>query len=622
MTADPMITPPSSGMTLAPREIMRVVGFMRGLLTRKVAFPPNPLDKEIDEYLKQRIHAIDHEHGSVMSPDDFQFPIIKYGKLNISIIDAMEGGISYHVNLPPGFGKTLAINNYIAECRANGLRMVIVMPNHDLIKQYIEKNEVPNVFVMEGKIRSGCSERFPQEEQSEWEKRAYLHHCGDCEERDNCPYQQARFRLLNDETLDVIFLVPQHLFFIQMLMPVPDLVVIDESMEQVFFHTSTIEPWLTTHINRTPFRCDTCPIAVKGPFQQKDCDYYMKPCNLNNKLVDPARCANRLCDVSFFDQLFEPEDTQQYFIKEMLKTNDKCFADDTLIYFRFDLSHFFKQVAVLIFNCATTDTAFGEQMLGRHLVRITSDEEVENEIFSIDYKGGINAQEKVDLDKYFLLHGIPKDDCVVMCKEKHLGKPFQVELEAKGFICEHYGKARGTNIYEKYNNVVLLGRYGWKQHQVSIFSKLFNYPMERMAISEMKQALHRIRPLLYPNKRIFLLTNELDEEGFTPKHSATPAILSACYKIMDMLPATRKEIREKTNTSNHVKAIKYMLEINYMTEVQGRFEVTADLHEEVEPEIEFPQDEDDYIEPDVDFPMEPLLDDDDKLPGFLGGKVE
>jgi hypothetical protein len=473
-----------------------------------------------------------------------------------NIVQSMLDRTNHLFKLSPGQGKTFAIKSYIKTCQDNGWRIAIVMPTHDLIEENITKWNESDPHLLFSSLHLGGKEWLgcPDLEM------AYLSHCHGCPDHGSCEYTMQMKRLVSDDW-DVLFIVPQQLFVLTKCVPEIDVLVVDEELSGIIQSTISLaqekecEGWpdiRDTKLSFTPLRCDTCEIDTC-----LDRNVLRK-----SKNGDTASCSSKMRRVKVMAKIV-PETVTEYFLSKKLGSADTMYADSEYIYMSFDFSEMFERVGIIIFNSATTDPKLAKKVFGRNFVVHRDELKVENPIFRVNFSGSIKRMKNLDenfLQKYFKLHGIQKDDCLVACK-----KEFEKDLESKGYIVGHYGELVGTNKFEHLHDIVLFGRFGWKPHQIDVLTKIFDYPMEMLAKWEEIQTLHRIRLLLDPTKRAFIITSELEHEGFEADHSLSQKTLEMCFGIMDLLPATPKEIRDAYPSSGRKTAIEYMEHIGYLT---------------------------------------------------------
>ncbi len=215
---------------------------------------------------------------------------------------------------------------------------------------------------------------------------------------------------------------------------------------------------------------------------------------------------------------------------------------------------FLKDIETFIFNCATTKLSLAENTFGRNFDAIIKDKEVmENPIYILD---DVMTMTKTEVAIPLLVEildlcNIPKDNTtVIYCK-----KNFEVEISQllPEIHTGHYGDCRGSNRFEECKNVVLFGRFALRD-SVKWLLSLYGLTQEEiksMEEAEEIQALHRVRPLLDKEVRIFLFTNTLMDkipnatEVFNKRH------LDKCLEILN-----RKEELEGLNKTDIYDKIK------------------------------------------------------------------
>lgn len=390
-------------------------------------------------------------------------------------------GIWTHNNFPCGSGKTYASREIVRKALYNNMKVVYVMPLHELIQtELIEKLGIEPwqyVHVM------GKSKLCPRRELNDFER-----DCNTCRESQTCEYKLRITKQIFDRNL--IFIVPQYLFLIPRIKP--DVVIIDESLENIYLGTSPVPPGIT--FNTRDYTCVDCP------FKGGRCDPVFKDRNCLCEIIGAC---------NFSIESFDPDCDEQFYFKNALMHSDRIFMMEGKIITRKNIEPFLRDVPTLLFNCATTPPEVANRIFGREMEVRQMEGEMENETIMVDFAGTIPQVERFlpELPFFLSLNDIPDDSTTLIITKKRFKK--QVKELLPNVQTTHFGVSRGTNSFERCDNVVILGRFALPPNIHDALNSLTEFDINGLVKAEMMQALHRIRPLLTPSKRIFLLTNEL-----------------------------------------------------------------------------------------------------------------
>lgn len=426
----------------------------------------------------------------------------------------------------PGIGKTLYIKYLINEFHTKAkftFTIMICMPSHKHIEEFISRSykllEQINYIWLKGKNQKGiCAKRNIVSR--------YSPGCKICNFRKQCKYWKLRKEA---ETASVIFIVPQHLFLVTKYKPY--VLIIDESIENIVHTAIQVPEWIVLDFN--PIECEECPL-------KNDCKPRYK--RLKGITKGKYKCIFR---VPKKDYNLDIETLNEYFFDYNMKNTEEIYGvwDNKRkrhVLIGYNSLDFLKDVSTIIYNDATGKVSMVEKHIGRKLDLILEDDEpLLNPTLILLEQMSLNKTEKEleNLISYMNLFKIPlTDDTVIFTKMK-----FFYSLEAllpEEVNIEYYGRlGRGTNRYEHCHNVVLWGRFDLPYH-VKELLKLHDVDYEDsnwIGMSEEIQAMHRIRPLLDRNKRIFLFTNSISGQfkenenliGFMRSH------LKICTEILD-----------------------------------------------------------------------------------------
>ena len=450
-----------------------------------------------------------------------------------------------------GTGKTKKNSENIKYYVKNDVKILVCLANHGLIEEFIKRMEYECNFVhLRGKLQPFmCNKDNPNPD-------AFLNGgCNNCEEKP-CLYK-LQFERAKD--CDVVFVVPQMLRYVETYQP--DLVIIDESIESIVRKGIVIPPQYRALIRFERIRCDRCPANDKcmkkkyrSKYPQSRCPYKMY------FTVDVPKI--EISDMNSLDEYFfkyNVENSQEIYGVWDEEKNDYVI----LGYAPLD---FLSDIDTLIFNCATTTLSLAENTFGREFDAIIKDKEVmENPIYILD---DVMTMTKTEEAIRFLveildLFNISRDEnTVIYCKKKF-------EADIKQLLPEvhtgHYGDCRGSNRFEECKNVVLFGRFALRDSVKWLLSLygLSSQDVKSMEEAEEIQALHRVRPLLDKEVRIFLFTNTLIDKIPQATKVFNKRHLDKCLEIL-----TRKEELEglsKTDLYKEIKGdhndIKHSLEI-------------------------------------------------------------
>jgi len=167
-------------------------------------------------------------------------------------IDKLLNKLVYN-HCKPGTGKTRKIHQIIDYCIEHELKIVVCMANHSLINEFLSYTRYDCVHLW-GKVN------FCHKEGLE----AYIPGCKECNIVQTCLYKKKFERASNKP---VILIVPQHLFIVDKYKP--DVLVVDETIENIVFDCIEIPDMAINHIEFTEIECeecfrDNCPRRGKG----------------------------------------------------------------------------------------------------------------------------------------------------------------------------------------------------------------------------------------------------------------------------------------------------------------------------------------------------------------------
>jgi len=396
-----------------------------------------------------------------------------------------------------GTGKTKKDSDNIKYFVKKGMKILVCLSNHKLIEEFIERMEYKCDYIhLKGKLQPlMCNKEKPNPE-------AFLNGgCYNCEEKP-CLY---KLQFERAKICDVVFLVPQMLRYVETYKP--DLLIIDESVESLVRKGISIPPQYRNIIRFERITCDSCP--AKDKCTKKD--YRSK--------IPQLRCPYKMYFTIEMPkiEITDMNSLEEYFFKYNVENCEEIYGiwdeekNDYAILGYTPLD-FLDGIETLIFNCATTTLSLAENTFGREFDAIIKDKEVmENPIYILD---DIMTMTKTEEAFPFLveimdLFNIPKDEnTVIYCKKKF-------EAEIKQLLPEvhtgHYGDCRGSNRFEECKNVILFGRFALRDSVKWLLSLygLSSQDIKSMEEAEEIQALHRVRPLLDKEVKIFLFTNTL-----------------------------------------------------------------------------------------------------------------
>ena len=463
-------------------------------------------------------------------------------------------------NLPPGFGKTYLMKQIIIYCLIHNLKCVFVFPSHLKIREFIsEWDGVFNHIILRGKLQHGmCNLNDPKE--------AYYPGC-DTFECNKCDYKE-QFKELYTE--NIVFMVPNHLIFLEDIEP--DVLIIDESIEQFVYSTIRVPPRLRRIVHHNPINCENCPIKDKCSPRQKA--YYN-----DKKYGEHRHCLYEVYHEVDVER-FQVESLEEHFFKFALTVFDKIYSirvdGEYKITGEFDLSFIWDipNLRTLIYNDATGRLDTAQRVFHTKFdVMIQSKQELNNEVVMLDEMITINKTRKLlnGLEADFQFWDIPTTkDTLIYCKKMFEGdiKKLFPDVEI-----DHYGNSRGFNMYEHCSNVVLVGRYGFRTSHQSLLMLRgeTTESVEWMEKAEEIQAFNRARPYLDDSVRIFLFTNslktEIDSDISYTRAQKRIAIKILGNKRLEGLNKTEIYSKVKGKTSNIKKALEilyYQKKINDM----------------------------------------------------------
>ncbi|KKL68113.1 hypothetical protein LCGC14_2128240, partial [marine sediment metagenome] len=420
-----------------------------------------------------------------------------------------------------------------------GKKILVCLSNHRLIEEFIERMEYKCDYIhLNGKLQHlMCNKEYPN-------PNAYLNGgCNKCKEKP-CLYKLQFERAQN---CDVVFVVPQMLRYAKTYEP--DLLIIDESIESIVRKGISIPPQYRQLIRFERITCDSCPAKSKCMKKSYRSKYPLLRCPYKMYFtIDLPKI--EISDMNSLEEFFFKYNVENY--KEIYSVWDEEIKDFLLL--GYSPLEFLKNIETLIFNCATTKLSLAENTFGRKFDAIIKDKEVmENPIYILDDVMTMTKTEEAIpiLVETLDLCNIPKDNTtVIYCKKK-----FETDIQQllPEIHIGHYGDCRGSNRFEACKNIVLFGRFALRD-SVKWLLSLYGLTQEEiksMEQAEEIQALHRVRPLLDKEVRIFLFTNTLidkiphNTEVFNKRH------LDKCLEILN-----RKEELEELNKMDLYKEIK------------------------------------------------------------------
>ncbi len=382
-----------------------------------------------------------------------------------------------------GIGKTRKIHKIINYCIKNGLKIMICMVNHNLITEFLSYKQYDCVHLM-GKpflcVKEGLE--------------AYIPGCKKCDNIRSCLYIK---QLEKAKKKSIIFIVPQHLFMVEKYKP--DVLVIDESVENIVFGCIETPDYLEDHLEFRQIECKEC-IKIN--------------CTRRGKGWKFGFCYAKLVKKPIINH-FTPNTLDGHFFKDTVEKLDNIYAIQDEGKWKIGgikNMEFLKDIPTIVFNCATTDINLAEKMFNREIDLLLEDKKkLENKIYCLDETMTITKTSNF-IDKllnFFDLFNIPKgNETLIFCKER-----FEEDIKSilQNVQVDHYGVSRGTNQYEGVRHVVLVGRYWLREDHRTLLKMqgLTDDEIDRIAISEEEQAFHRARPLLYNDVMVYLLTDTL-----------------------------------------------------------------------------------------------------------------
>ena len=398
-------------------------------------------------------------------------------------------GKAVYNHCKPGTGKTKKIHDIIMYCLQQDLRVAVCMQQHDLIVEFRNYNNYDAIHLL-GKSHF-CEKHGTLE--------MYDPGCSECNYKQVCGYPK-QFKILEDK--QIAFIVPQHLFILDKYEF--DVLIVDETIESLVYNLIEIPSDLIKHFDFEEIECSDCLIresCSKKKYREKY-GFVLGYCY--NKVIKKPQLKN-----------FNPETLEQYFFKITMEQLDDLYA--VQVDHKWHIGgvkdmNFLDGVDTLVFNCATTDVKLAEKMFGREFNLVIEDTgNINNDIIQVDKAMTINQTENFlpNLIDFMNMFNIP------MTEETLIYSKLKFENDVVDLLTDvkhgHYGESRGTNRFEGVKFMILLGRYWLRQdHRILLkMMGLSDEEVDKIAISEMEQAVHRARPALYPDVKIFLITNSL-----------------------------------------------------------------------------------------------------------------
>ncbi len=439
----------------------------------------------------------------------------------------------------PGTGKTKKIHQILDYCVENDLKVMVCMPNHDLIDEFNRYNEYNSVHFW-GKEYYCSMEGLEK----------YIPGCRGCKIR--CMY-----KIQKDwgEERPIIFIVPQHLYFVNEYNP--DVLIVDESIENIVYDCIEVPEFLLGSLDFREIECAECPTS--STCRGRDRGWKLGFCY--SKLIKKPEIKN-----------FTPNTTDDYFFKLSIEQMDNIYAIQDESKWKIggvkNLS-FLNEIPTIIFNCATTDIDITEKMFNREIDLLLEDStELENKIYGLNEIMTISKTKNFidQIQEFFQFFQIPTDERTLIFTKLR----FEEEIRKifPNVQIGHYGMSRGTNQYEGVRYVVLIGRYRLREDHRNLLKMqgLTEDEIDRIEISEEEQAFHRARPLLYNNVKVYLLTNTLIKaEVVKPTVELKRNHLRIVTEIMEkkdqLIGMNRKEIFNEIKGHNYdVTTGLYLLE--------------------------------------------------------------
>ncbi|MHA1989166.1 MAG: hypothetical protein ACW98D_21290 [Promethearchaeota archaeon] len=396
-----------------------------------------------------------------------------------------------------GTRKTKKNHDNIKYQVTRGKKILVCLSNHRLIEEFIDRMEYKCDYThLRGKLQPlMCNKENPN-------PNAFLNGgCNNCKEKP-CDY---KLQFERAKTCDVVFVVPQMLRYVETYKP--DLLIIDESIDSIVRKGIPIPSQYRRLMRFERIKCDICPVnercvkkKYRSKYPQSRCPYKMY------FTFDIPRI--EISDMNSLDEYFFKYNVESFHEIYGIWDEEK----NDFIIMGYTPLNFLGGIETLIFNCATTTLSLAENTFGRQFDAIIKDKEIlENLIYVLDdVMTMTKTEEEIPLLGEILdLCNIPRDNTtVIYSKKKFEAEIYQLLPDVH---TGHYGDSRGSNRFEECKNVVLFGRFALRD---SIKWLLHLYGLTQEEIKSMEQAeeiqaLHRVRPLLDKEVRIFLFTNTL-----------------------------------------------------------------------------------------------------------------
>jgi len=406
---------------------------------------------------------------------------------------------------------------------------MVCMPNHHLIEEFNENTDYNSVHFW------GKEHYCPREGLEKYDPG-----CQDC--RIDCMYKN---QLKYGKERPIIFIVPQHLFFVQRYNP--DVLIVDETIENIVYDCIEVPEHLRGSLEFHNIECNECPTASTCP--RKDKGWKIGFCY--SKLIKKPEIND-----------FNPTTLDDYFFKYSIEQMDNIYAIQDERKWKIggvkDIS-LLHEIPTIIFNCATTDIGIAEKLFNREIDLLLQDKiELENKVYALKELMTIRKTAKfIDkLQEFFQFFQIPTDERTLIFTKLR----FEEEIRKifPNVQIGHYGMNRGTNQFEGVRYVVLVGRYGLREDHKHLLKMqgLTDEEIDRFAISEEEQAFHRARPLLYNNVKVYLLTDTLVKYGVVEstvefKLNHLRIITDITERKDDLIGMNRKEIYNEIKGHNY-----------------------------------------------------------------------
>lgn len=451
-------------------------------------------------------------------------------------------------NRKPGSNKTRKTHLIIDRYLRLGKRVGICMTNHKLIDEFIGRLDPAykhDYFHFRGK-EHWCLREDIQD--------AYLIGCGPCENMRSCGYI-AQFKVAKEKS--ILFVVPQHLFILNISSFKPDILSIDETIETLAQQLIVPPSSLLSKgvIDFIPKLCKPNHCV------HKEC----KRGKLNIRLAEKAKKEKNLdfkyipCHWRVFASIkmdtFEPEDIYEYFFKKSIQDGRDIAAiwDEKTKSYKIGVEaklDFLQNIDSIMFNCATTDIKVAEKMFGFEFDQIYKEtNELKNDIYCLDEAMTITRTRKLlpQLKQILNLFKIPTtNDTLIFSKQlfENYIKDMLPDIQTS-----HYGISRGTNLFEGVKHVVLFGRFMFtEEHRWILKYRGFDdKTIDKMCASEEEQAFNRARPYLHPDVKVYLFTNSLLNNVITKSHNFKNNHLQKALSMLE----NKEELTGKTKTQIH-----------------------------------------------------------------------